>query len=705
MSYLVKQVEIDRHGRSALTAGWLSIFFGSLGVHRFYLKRPLSGCIILITTLITFGLAAIVFIPLQIIEGIVLFVQHRQKNSPDQTQAATSTFVETPIPQQATPSPEPQHPAVQPAEARKQPFISDFVRAEVHARPKPADDVAIYDVSDIKPSSIRPPEETEVTQHQQPANIWISRLELPYERRNLRIPELREAVYATYAELAKFIDQELGQYNTSLEEVAANMPNDQYSYYNNFLYTIFCIAEGHVTSHYTANEAYDNTFSYDLLRRRTNANFVKKVRQHASELANNLPPASDEIKRVFGLTPNGLVYTWWDPDGYLREHSAVNSDEEWLLGLTSPRSTKLYEIPEIRWLIFRQYFLALEQLREQRRSATGWKVRIGKYLDDVFGNRRYVSNTYSFMILTHVLKLAEQAVREKLPYTRPLNIDNEIAQIRQAIPRQAADAIQNSLANVTLPKLSDAALSALRAQNPSAWKHDVAKAKTLKDTVVALNLYLTDPNVDKLAKGIFKNSSELKQKLIALYVIDKTSKADEWSRKKVATLLHPQQLDAYNLLLKADLPVSPATADKIEALTLQPRKRVVLDEERMQKAHADHNRAVKSVTDYLGEAEPAAIPEQQQPKISMDALFSSPQEAVELSDKQKEFIHLVLSSDQGIDTKQAADIAKSQGKLLNGYLQSLNKTLYELFEDQVIVQRDDRIVVEVEYREAVKELV
>jgi len=705
MSYLVKQTEIDGHSRSALTAGWLSIFFGSLGVHRFYLKRPLSGCIILITTLITLGLATIVFIPLQIIEGILLFVQHQQKNSPHQTQAAASPLIETPIPQQATPNPEPQYPTIQPAEARKQPFISDFVRAEVHAQTKPTDDVAIYDVSDIKPSSIRPLEEPKVIQGQPSADIWISRLELPYERRNLRVPELREAVYATYAELAKFIDLELRQYNTSLEELAANMPNDQYSYYNNLLYTIFCIAEGHVTSHYTVNDAYDNRFSYDLLRHRTNADFVKKVRKHALGLASNLPPASDEIKRVFGLTPNGLVYTWWDADGYLREHTAVNSDEERILNLTPSRSTKLYEIPEIRLLIFRQYFKALEQLREQRRSATGWKVRIAKYLDDVFGNGRYVSNTYSFMILTHILKLAEQAVREKLPYMRPLNIANEIAQIRKAVPRQAADAVQNSLSEVNLPKLSDATLGALRAQNPSAWKHDAAKVKTLKDAITTLNLYLADPNVDKLAKGIVKNSSEPRQKLIALYAIDKVAKTDEWSRKKTATLLHPQQLEAYQLLVKADLPVNLVTADKIEALTIQPRKRVVLDETRMQKAHADHNRAIKSVTDYLGETEPAVTPQQQQPKISMEALFSTSQESIELSDKQKEFIRLILSSNQGIDTKEATDIAKTQGKLLNGYLQLLNKSLYELFEDQVIVQRDDRIVIEVEYREAVKELV
>src|SRR5690349_7487871 len=197
MSYLVKKAEIDGHNRSALTAGWLSIFFGSLGIHRFYLKRPLSGCIILITTLITFGLAVIVFIPLQIIEGILLFVQHRQKNNLRQTHAVANSFPETSTPQYATPQVDSEPSIVQSAETRTQPLISDFVATGGRADPKPADDIAIYDVSDIKPSSIRPPEEPKVIQGQPSADIWISRLELPYERRNLRIPELREAVYVT----------------------------------------------------------------------------------------------------------------------------------------------------------------------------------------------------------------------------------------------------------------------------------------------------------------------------------------------------------------------------------------------------------------------------------------------------------------------------------------------------------------------------
>jgi hypothetical protein len=43
--------------------------------------------------------------------------------------------------------------------------------------------------------------------------------------------------------------------------------------------------------------------------------------------------------------------------------------------------------------------------------------------------------------------------------------------------------------------------------------------------------------------------------------------------------------------------------------------------------------------------------------------------------------------------------------MLNGYIQSVNKALYEKFQDQVILQQDGRIMIEEEYRVAVEELV
>lgn len=704
MSYLVKQAEIDKYGKSALTAGLLSMFLGPLGIHRFYLKRYMSGRIMLITTLITFGMAVLLWIPWTFVEGIILIIQYLMNSEPRQKKPilvpAPTTISHPQSAKQpaiallaATPRPHPQ-------------IISDFAPVKAPHQPIPhKEEVAIYDISATTPSAIKRPVRTLVQSRTSGAD-WISRLELPYERRNLRIPELRKIVYATYEQLAQFIDRQLNHHGSSLNELVSNIPRNEYSYYDNLLYTIFCIAEGHVEYHYS-NGGYNNSFSYELLQKRTSVEFIKSVKQYAAELVKGLPPASDTIKHLYGLTPNGLAHVWWDADGYLREHFTINRDEERVLRLTPPRSTKLYETPEVRWHIFRYYFAALEELYKQRRHTSGWKVRIGDYLDDIFDNdKEYVSNNYSFTILNQILKLAEQALREKLPYARTLSTDSEIAQIRKSIPRQAADAVQAVLAALEKPKLSDAAIRALMLQNPSAWKHDIPDVKTVADVIILLKRYSADESMDKIAKELIKSPLETKVKLVAIYALSVSGKLDAWGQKKLDGLIDTRQAASYAQLVKAQLPLSIATADKLEILTKPPRKHVILDEGRMQKARADHNQAVKHVEDYLGEAESDIVEPKVQPTISMSTIFTQPQnQSIDLSDDQKEFMRLVIADENGLDTNTATTLAKTQGKMLNGYLQSLNKLLYELVEDQVIVQRDGRIVIEPEYRKTVKELI
>src|ERR1019366_6498483 len=83
MHYFVKESEISSKGRNARTAGLLSIFLGSLGIHRFYLGRKLSGSLILASTLLSFGISIFIWIPFTFIEGLVLLSKYRSHdNSP-----------------------------------------------------------------------------------------------------------------------------------------------------------------------------------------------------------------------------------------------------------------------------------------------------------------------------------------------------------------------------------------------------------------------------------------------------------------------------------------------------------------------------------------------------------------------------------------------------------------------------------------------
>ena len=54
-----------------ILAGVMGILFGGLGVHKFILGYTGTGLIMLLTTVLTFGLAGIVMHPIGLIEGII----------------------------------------------------------------------------------------------------------------------------------------------------------------------------------------------------------------------------------------------------------------------------------------------------------------------------------------------------------------------------------------------------------------------------------------------------------------------------------------------------------------------------------------------------------------------------------------------------------------------------------------------------------
>ncbi len=733
MKYFVSASELTKNRKNALVASLLSIFFGSLGLHRYYLGRKLSGTLILLSTILTFGMAILFWIPFTLIEGLILLSKYKPR---PRVAPPNPGVIESRLPDRSSASPHdvPRPPDTSVAQSqtvvaapqRPQPKFSDIVRlsttpARPHTVVRPEHDIKIYDVSNLKPTAILAP----VSQPQQltPTHTdWVSRLDIPYERNNLRIPQLREAVYELYEQLAKYIDTELSKSGSSLEYLRTHMPQDQYSHYNNLLYTIFCIAEGHVTEHYTGSRAYDNSFSYQLLERSTGIQLVTSTRAYALKLCEELPPANNDIKRAFGLTPSGFPIVWWDTDGLLRKYYKLSESQQRLLNITPPRSTRIFEIPAVRVLIYRHYLRVLDVLNKQRSTSDGWKVRISKYLDAVFGGTsRYVNDPYQFMLLNHILKLCEEAIREKLPYVRQLAVDKELDLIRRAIPRDAANAVIAAAQDVQEPiSLSSETMEKLISQNPSAWKSDIAgvENKSLADVLAILHKYDDGSVTSRLTREILRSHPDKKVQLVSIYAMNiKVGTLDDWTTRQLVKLIHPDQLGSYQALVASKQPVTAEVAEELASFTKPPLRHVVLDEGKVRMAYEDHNHAVRSVAGYLGDDDDEVSDEKplapittieiarsaSAPDTKSDAV--TPTVIETLSDDQKEFLRQICETQDGYAIGDGATFAKSRGKLINAYIQAVNKVLYGLFEDQVIRQVDGKIILEQEYSDAVKEMI
>ena len=717
MGYFVTESEIADKNKDIGSALAFALFLGIFGAHRFYLRRYVTGWIILLSIFITAWQSLWVVIPLVIIEFIQLAVisdRIKKQRASDVLSLLSTNNSEHTGPQHSSKT-------VTTSSSQPRQVISDFVSAPSHKTTRhysettsslttaDTDDVAIYDVSDIETSQI---DSVQAQSEPYTQGKWTKHLELPYERHDLRIPQIKQAVYQIYEELAEHIDHDLRKEKSSLEELGRRSMPSGYTYYDNVLYTIFCIAEGEVTTFYSGGlRSYDNSFSYQLLEQRLNKEYVKHVKQYAANLAKKLPPADEATKRHYGLTKNGLPVKWWDTDGVLRENYKLPDGLDQLLDVTPSRSTKLYEIPGIRAAIVLHYHNVLMVLEQQRTATTGWSQRMTKYLDRVFDAKwSYIEESYNIAILNYLLKLCEQAIRDNIPYTRPLDIKKERAHISRIIPKEAARAVFTAINDIKPLRLSEETIALLRDQNPTAWKSDLktVESMSIEQVIAVLKTYSQKDTISKVAKEIAKKHEDPAAKLLAIYqtnVIE--GSLDEWFEKKLSSIIHSAHTATYERLVTKNEVLSLAIAKQLIEMQTAPHKRVVLDDKKLALARKEHDRAVESVESYLGEDETEVAKPlvSEGPIITKEALFGiTATETVTLTNDQKEFLELLVGANNELDLSIASDFTRKHKKMLNGYLQSLNKALYERFEDQVIMQRDGKIVIDNEYLKAVKEL-
>lgn len=141
MGYFVTRQEIESKGKDVGLLLALTLVVGVVGCHRFYLRRYLSGLIILLAVFSTSGVALIFVIPLVMIEFIVFAsVSNKMTKNIKSSTNVAETQTDT-------------------------------------------SDVTIYDISEIETSRIE--SQDRAVQSVPVANTWIRKLELPYERRDL----------------------------------------------------------------------------------------------------------------------------------------------------------------------------------------------------------------------------------------------------------------------------------------------------------------------------------------------------------------------------------------------------------------------------------------------------------------------------------------------------------------------------------------
>jgi hypothetical protein len=547
---------------------------------------------------------------------------------------------------------------------------------------------------------------------------WLDILEIPYERWDMRVPQIKNEVYEMYISLADFIDKELLAYDTSLWELRTKL-HQSYGHYNNILYTIYCIAEGEVTSCYKPSASYDNNFSYDLLKKHTNEGFGSRVKQFSKTYCEGLPRPDEETRTAYSLTPNGLDIVWWDKDGSLREKHKLSEMHISLLNKTPARTTNLLQVAEVSGHVLMQYMATLGVLKKEFESTPGWSKKMSAYLNSFFKDISFYRWDYGgdFRLLGYLLKLCEQTIRENVPYARLLKTEEEIAHIKRVLPKSIAEKTLQKATTLSWPiTLSDDSIEALRKQNPHAWKTDIAELNKLDlhESLKTLNYYRNDEDFYQIAKEAIKQTADKPTvHLLAFYAYGMSLPADKEDfvnkRKLHQLITHSQQQKKFDELVDRKLPFDLNLVRGLELLTKPPVRTVNLDPGKLSAAHVEHEEALKKVSSYLGDdqiVEQSPVSEGSKSAINIYDLLDTVQDDVdlELTADQLEFLGMIIESSWSLPLSQAETFTKARHQLLRGFIQALNKDVYAHIEDQLITQDDDKITVDATYKSFVKEI-
>lgn len=656
--YFVDIEEFIDIEKNPFIAGLLSITLGVFGFHRFYLKRKTTGFILLATSFISVGLDffflfVIIFL-LSWGEGIYYIITGLQ--------LLKKKYFD-----------------------KKGTFISKFDEIIPHKKSgesqleedEDKEQVKIIDVSNVKPPKINWKKDM-TNRH---SDQWLRRLEIPYERKVMSVRQVKVETHELYKRLCSYIDAELRNQRTTFNREVKKVEKSP-GPYNNLLYTIYCISEGHVTKGYSGDYSYYNpSFSYNILESHLGREIKNKVFKKAQELENNLPFPEEETIKYFDLTDNGVARKWWDLDGKVREKIKFEEDELILLNQTPKRNTVVWENTQSVEQILNLYLLLWKSILDTEKMEK--------------------NNQLKQDISSALIKISENTIREVTPSTPTLNIEKENDQLLRILSKEAVDNIDGVIQKYKShlnPNVIKNIVDEMIEKEPTNWKLK-AKNILISDLDTGINdliNYQRDDNFIKIAKNLIKKSKDEEILLLSLYSINRVESLSTRNNQLLNKMIDPTNIKRYEEIVKQDKDISRELLAELLELKNPIRKKIELNLDKVKKSQEQLNETIDIVVDYIEEREGTE-------DIVKENKISSEKEIDKQELKHKNFLNLILK-EEFLDIEKAQKIALDNGSLLNAFISEVNLELYEFIQDQTIIIDNDVIRIDEFYVDMVREL-
>ena len=525
----------------------------------------------------------------------------------------------------------------------------------------------------------------------------------------LKIPILKGEIIELYNKICETADIELRKKKKSLIKEIIKVKKGNYYFREKIFNDIFSGTIQVINGEYRGNKRNINENYYfrdffDIIGENINKIIINEINAYLKEL----PRLNTEIIEYYNLTPNGLPYRYWDKNGKFREEHKFSELEQRILEKTSFRQTKIWNNYEAKKQMILLYLDEWKIIEERVKTEEKLKKKSKKIINAILNLQDYVYFEYNEIEgLYAILKIIENKIRSFIPNYKILETEKELESIKKFFPKSMSNELLENIENFKISKEKIKSILDYEIKNyPKDWKLKLGYIELFNEKKINLIIrFNNDENLEKIIKELLKKEQNSDDKLFYLFLLNKKREFKKSEIKILERIISADRFQDYKKLLEKDDEITQKIYEELKLLKFQKKKKIDLNLEKVKVTKEKFAETVNILEEYLKEeneeADISKICNEEQKDI---VVGNKEQEKIEnfQDNKIKEVLKVIIET-QKIGENDLKNYAKEKNMSLNAYIDSINKELYDIVNDQVIILENNTVKIDEFYIDDIKE--
>ena len=525
----------------------------------------------------------------------------------------------------------------------------------------------------------------------------------------LKIPILKGEIIELYNKICETADIELRKKKKSLIKEIIKVKKGNYYFREKIFNDIFSGTIQVINGEYRGNKRNINENYYfrdffDIIGENINKIIINEINAYLKEL----PRLNTEIIEYYNLTPNGLPYRYWDKNGKFREEHKFSELEQRILEKTSFRQTKIWNNYEAKKQMILLYLDEWKIIEERVKTEEKLKKKSKKIINAILNLQDYVYFEYNEIEgLYAILKIIENKIRSFIPNYKILETEKELESIKKFFPKSMSNELLENIENFKISKEKIKSILDYEIKNyPKDWKLKLGYIELFNEKKINLIIrFNNDENLEKIIKELLKKEQNSDDKLFYLFLLNKKRELKKTEVKMLEKIIPANRFQDYKKLLDKDNEITQKIYEELKLLKFQKMKKIDLNLEKVKVTKEKFAETVNILEEYLKEeneeADISKICNEEQKDI---VVGNKEQEKIEnfQDNKIKEVLKVIIET-QKIGENDLKNYAKEKNMSLNAYIDSINKELYDIVNDQVIILENNTVKIDEFYIDDIKE--